>query len=226
MKAEVDLPWPLPDITLVNESFSLGAVVSNHHEAVQTTSLRKIPLAGQGTRALPAVLGADGTLTLTGNADQDFVGLKGKDGTVDVRWAGYLNGHFTNVRKVVFNGNDNDDNLTTDADFNIPIVANGGAGNDLLIGGSANDSLNGDAGNDELQGSGGNDTLNGGADNDLASGGEGDDVINGGTERDLLQGNAGNDRINGDDGVDAIEGGSGNDTLSGGEGFDAIYGGS
>ena len=45
-------------------------------------------------------------------------------------------------------------------------LADGGAGNDLLIGGTGNDTLIGGAGNDTLQGGAGNDTLIGGEGND------------------------------------------------------------
>ena len=231
-RAELDLPWPLPNITLFDTSFKLGDIASQHQEpttdpsANTFKSLRRIPLAGQGERALPATLLADGTLVITGTADRDYVGLKGRDGTVEVKWSGYRNGHFTGVKKVVFNGGDEDDNLTIDEAFNIPIEANGEGGDDYLMGGSANDTLNGGAGNDDLQGRAGNDLINAGEDNDNVDGGAGDDTINGGSGRDVLLGGAGHDRINGQDGIDAIEGGVGNDTLSGGNDFDAIYGGS
>ena len=44
----------------------------------------------------------------------------------------------------------------------IPVTANGGDGNDVLIGGAANDTLNGDAGDDVLIGGPGVDILDGG----------------------------------------------------------------
>lgn len=231
-RAELDLPWPLPNITLFDTSFKLGDIASQHQEPTTDPSsntfksLRRIPLAGQGERALPATLLADGTLVITGTADRDYVGLKGRDGTVEVKWSGYRNGHFTGVKKVVFNGGDEDDNLTVDEAFNIPIEANGEGGDDYLMGSSANDTLDGGAGNDDLQGRAGNDLINAGEGNDNVDGGTGDDTLNGGSDRDVLLGGAGHDRINGQDGIDAIEGGAGNDTLSGGNDFDAIYGGS
>ena len=53
----------------------------------------------------------------------------------------------------------------------------GGAGNDVLTGGSGADQLFGGAGNDTLLGKGGNDLLFGGAGNDTLVGGTGNDQV-------------------------------------------------
>src|SRR5260221_6549021 len=81
----------------------------------------------------------------------------------------------------------------------------GGAGNDVLTGGSGADQLFGGAGNDTLLGKGGNDLLFGGAGNDTLIGGTGDDQV---------FGEAGNDPLilNPGDGTDLFEGGDGTDT--------------
>lgn len=55
--------------------------------------------------------------------------------------------------------------------------ANGGSGNDQLIGNDANNTLLGNNGNDNLIGGGGNDILRGGYGNDNMSGGAGNDTI-------------------------------------------------
>lgn len=82
----------------------------------------------------------------------------------------------------------------------------GGAGNDVLTGGSAADQLFGQAGNDTLLGKGGNDFLFGGADNDTLTGGDADDQV---------FGESGNDRMiwNPGDDTDLNEGGAGVDTV-------------
>jgi Ca2+-binding RTX toxin-like protein len=89
----------------------------------------------------------------------------------------------------------------------------GGAGNDVLTGGSGADELFGGAGNDTLFGKGGNDLLFGGAGNDTLIGGDGDDQV---------FGEAGNDRMiwNPGDDSDLFEGGDGVDTaeVNGGNG--------
>src|SRR3977135_4185611 len=89
----------------------------------------------------------------------------------------------------------------------------GGAGNDVLTGGSGADLLFSGAGNDTLLGKGGNDLLFGGAGNDTLVGGTGDDQV---------FGEAGNDRMiwNPGEGTDLMEGGDGTDTaeVNGGNG--------
>ncbi len=81
---------------------------------------------------------------------------------------------------------------------------------DILIGGSGNETLN--AGDDILIGNAGNDILNGGEGNDILVGGVGDDTLNGDAGNDTLYGGAGNDTLNGGAGNDVMYGGTGNDT--------------
>jgi Ca2+-binding RTX toxin-like protein len=89
----------------------------------------------------------------------------------------------------------------------------GGAGNDVLTGGSGGDQLFGQDGNDTLLGKGGF---------DLLFGGEGDDTLTGGDADDQVFGQGGNDRMiwNPGDDSDLNEGGEGIDTteVNGGNG--------
>jgi len=93
----------------------------------------------------------------------------------------------------------------------------GGAGNDVLTGGSGADFLFGQAGNDTLLGKGGFDLLFGGADNDTLTGGDGDDQV---------FGEAGDDRMiwNPGDDTDLNEGSAGIDTVevNGGNGAEVF----
>jgi Ca2+-binding RTX toxin-like protein len=93
----------------------------------------------------------------------------------------------------------------------------GGAGNDVITGGSGNDLLFGQAGNDTLSGRGGKDVLLGGTNSDTLVGGDGDDQS---------FGDAGNDRIvwNPGDDTDLNEGGNGIDTIevNGGNGAETF----
>ncbi len=125
----------------------------------------------------------------------------------------------------------------------VPLLADGGAGDDVLTGGSGNDELLGGPGNDIISGGGGddllvgeagNDRIGGGAGKDSILGGAGNDVISGGAGNDSVLGGAGNDVISGDadadtvlgeDGNDRIDGGAGNDILLGDAGNDVILGG-
>ena len=57
------------------------------------------------------------------------------------------------------------------------LTADGGSGDDVIIGGAGNDVLRGGAGDDVILGNDGNDTLDGGAGNDVLIGGNGTDVL-------------------------------------------------
>ena len=87
VRSELKLPWPLPDITLFDASFSIGDLSNDQRDAVQTSSLRKFALAGQGLKVLPAVMQGD-TLIITGTSDRDFISLSGRDGTVEAKSPG------------------------------------------------------------------------------------------------------------------------------------------
>jgi serralysin len=113
--------------------------------------------------------------------------------------------------------------------------ANGGSGNDTIVGNSANNLLNGNSGNDTIYGGAGNDTINGGDGNDLIYLGDGDDYLNitslgndtfyGGNGNDFIWGYTGNETYYGEAGNDTLRGSSGNDTINGGAGADSLDGG-
>ncbi len=93
--------------------------------------------------------------------------------------------------------------------------AEGGTGNDLLVGSVGANQLVGNGGDDTLVGQGGNDDLQGGAGNDTViwSIGDGSDVINGGTETGadtaIINGDGGNQIITitaGDNDLDPLNG--------------------
>ncbi|MDD2370011.1 MAG: hypothetical protein PHQ90_11980, partial [Sulfuricurvum sp.] len=81
--------------------------------------------------------------------------------------------------------------------------ANGGAGNDTIVGSSSSDYIVGGSGNDTLYGNNGNDTLIGGDGNDYLLGNDGNDTLIGGD---------GNDYLDGGNGTNVMAGGLGNDT--------------
>ncbi len=62
-----------------------------------------------------------------------------------------------------------------------------GAGNDIVKGSEAANTLYGQSGDDELFGKGGDDLLKGGAGNDWLSGGKGSDKITGGLGKDVFE---------------------------------------
>jgi Ca2+-binding RTX toxin-like protein len=117
------------------------------------------------------------------------------------------------VRHIVFQGAHGNDNLYNST--NLPATMFGGAGLDLLVGGSATD------------------LIFGGADVDELHGGAGDDLLEGGDARDFLYGEAGSDTLDGGAGDDYLWGGfnpyydpiedNATDFLVGGTGRDTFY---
>lgn len=123
------------------------------------------------------------------------------------------------------NGVGNSGVNVTDVYFDAPLLDDGQAGDDSLLGGAGDDAIFGEDGNDTLIGGTGNDRLVGGAGDDSVLGGDGYDRIEGGAGSDLIDGGAGRDVLFGEDGDDTIQGGSGNDAIFAGAGNDLVDGG-
>ncbi len=98
----------------------------------------------------------------------------------------------------------------------------GDARENVLYGGTGDETIEAKGANDVVFAGAGNDTLKGGSGNDLLQGGEGKDVLRGGDGRDLLDGGTGGDEIVAGKGSDVIAGGQGNDTVRTGSGADII----
>jgi Ca2+-binding RTX toxin-like protein len=73
------------------------------------------------------------------------------------------------------------------------VRADGGAGNDVLLGGDGDDVLSGGDGADVIFAGSGDNVAFGGAGDDVLRGEEGDDFLDGGAGDDILIGNAGDD---------------------------------
>lgn len=91
------------------------------------------------------------------------------------------------------------------------VFVRSGEGDDVIVGGAANDALSGEQGNDFIDGGAGNDLIRGHRGQDLLLGGAGDDIMDGGVEDDSLSGGDGNDLLTGSQGVDTLDGGAGTD---------------
>ncbi len=89
------------------------------------------------------------------------------------------------------------------------------AGNDVILGTAAANTVNGGGGRDTICGLGGPDTLSGGAAADKVFGGNGNDVANGGGGVDTLEGGNNNDRLNGGPQRDTCRGQAGTDSATG-----------
>src|SRR4051794_684323 len=177
------------------------------------------------------------TVTVAGSTNPDAVTLTAAGSVVTVSDpAGVINGGGCsspvgtsidcgpNATAVTATLGDGPDTLFAGTPFNIPIDADGGAGNDVLIGGDANDTLIGGDGIDLINGAGGDDQISGGTGADTLSGGDGRDRLSGGDDDDLLSGDAGDDTLDGNDGEDFLSGGDDADELDGGDGDDAVAG--
>ncbi len=189
-------------------------------------------------------------LTLGGSAGNDIfsvarVMLPGGEairvqefGNPPVRWFPTATQPIVSVVSDLRAGNDT---LTLGSDVDIPLVANGGPGNDSITGGSAKDTIQGGEDGDTIVGNAGDDALDG---DDPALPNSGPDTIHGGEGKDIIHGYLGNDFLYGDgeddwiyggqdsddhiegaDGVDHLFGEGGNDTILGDEGTDVISGG-
>lgn len=99
-------------------------------------------------------------------------------------------------------------------------LADGGTGNDTIIGNGGDNTIYGNDGFDELKGGNGNDTLDGGNSGDRLFGQNGDDFLTGGDGNDLLSGGNGADIIFGGAGRDTIYFDHLDTTVSGGAGYD------
>jgi Ca2+-binding RTX toxin-like protein len=114
------------------------------------------------------------------------------------------------------------------SDFGLVIRAAAGSevvgtpGDDVLYGGTGDETLTAKGGNDYLYGDIGDDLLKGGGGNDVLQGGDGADALRGGKGQNVLDGGAGDDLIFGGKGSSLIVGGTGNDTIRTGSGSDVI----
>lgn len=127
---------------------------------------------------------------------------------------------------VFFFGYGGDDSFAAN-NVTLRVTANGGDGNDYLLGSYAADNLSGGEGNDTVRGGGGNDNLYGNGGADEIFGYDGHDLLDGGLGADYLEGEAGNDIIKcgADYEANNVFGGTGNDTIEGSYGDDALNGG-
>ena len=144
----------------------------------------KITANPAGTNPVSATLsGSD--LVITGSRQNDVVtvGLDRSGDQIVVRSGQQVIGRFDTVAvgTIRFNGYAGDDFFAVDRRIDATVVADGGAGNDIIIGGGGSNIEIGGPGNDVLIGGPGRDILIGGTGQDLLFGGRGDDILIGGT---------------------------------------------
>jgi Ca2+-binding RTX toxin-like protein len=196
----------------------------------------------QATEAMISGVGVkDGVLYIIGTSDDDHVSVNQERKGIKVH-ADFLPGpsHFKifpdkDIRRIEIYLGDGNDHAQIAGNIDLPVLMNGGGGNDylnagrgptVLIGGAGDDKLKGGTGNNIIIGGAGNDELEGGCGDDLLMGGDGKDTLKGGAGDDYLLGGDGNDLLLGESGNDTMWGGEGNDLLKGESGHDKLYGGS
>lgn len=148
----------------------------------------------------------NGELIVVGSDDGDVLEVVRGSGNTLVVWAnGERLGQFdAAVTAIVVDGGDGDDLIWISLLIDVDAEVYGGAGNDLISGGSGDDRIFGEGGHDLILGNHGNDRLDGGG---------GDDLLFGGIGHDVLLGGMGDDWLFGGPGVDDLDGGPGHDHL-------------
>lgn len=143
-------------------------------------------------------------IALFPTAGGDFISVNQSGNNLTINFNGVIiTRDVAGVSRFAIAGGNGDDTILADASVTIPLLINGGSGNDSIVGGS---------GNDTIDGGGNNDTIDGGAGADLLEGGDGNDRLVGNTQNDTMFGQAGNDTMVGNGGLDIFDGGTGIDT--------------
>ncbi|HIG30481.1 MAG TPA: calcium-binding protein, partial [Verrucomicrobiales bacterium] len=127
----------------------------------------------------------------TVDGKENFI-ISGSDGTVNIEFDNfYLT--YTGVTHVVADGGAGNDVLDASRLHDVTVEFDGGSGKDVLLAGSAGGVLRGGDGDDRLTGSKQDDMLYGGAGDDRLTALGGNDLLNGGTGDDNVRGGPGDD---------------------------------
>lgn len=203
----------------------------------------------QGEDGIDTVKGGSGNDSLSGGAGNDVIDGQGssgdrlvEQGDVDftltsTTLTGLGTDSLTSIEQAYLTGGDGANELNASG-VTIPVTLLGGAGDDILTGGTLGDYIGGGDGTDEVRQTVGSQTLTDssltGAGTDTLSsieqaslgGGSGNDTIDASTFSGsvTIVGGAGNDVLTGGYGEDNIRGDAGIDTLVGGDGFDLVDG--
>ncbi len=140
-------------------------------------------------------LSAKGTLSLRGTNASETIDLRirGKDGRLIARVGDAIQSfNPSKVKRISIYGFGGNDSITVGSNIR-GIFADGGAGNDTILGGDGDDSVFAGGGKDYVLGGLGDDTLAGNGGNDTLSGAAGDDQLFGGPDADTITGGKGED---------------------------------
>lgn len=135
-------------------------------------------LNARGTLNLlsPASITVNGDLN--GMATNDSIVVNHDSTSVEVVVNGVTQVHRlkAGVTNIALNGLGGNDTIQVSSTLTIPVIINGGSGNDTVYGGAGNDLVYGSDGNDTMYGRDGNDQFFGGAGADVFDGGNGFDT--------------------------------------------------
>src|SRR4051812_9365446 len=128
------------------------------------SELKQVAIDLGGTPGVPGGDGQADTITIDGTAGDDAITIKNVNGVIIVSGLGadIAITNFEAGDHLVINGLGGDDVIEASGLSGMLLTANGGDGDDILIGGFGNDFLNGGAGDDVLIGGPGQDVLDGG----------------------------------------------------------------
>ena len=175
----------------------------------------------------PRRLFAAAPLVINGTAGHDVIELTQTASAYVVTVNGVAATHpFGNVSNIDVKCGDGDD-VVLATTLMLGFYADGGNGNDAILGGHGADTFLGAAGKDVLYGGPNNDRVNGAGGNDKVLGEAGADRVYGGDGNDYIDGGSSNDRIYLNDGFDTAFGSGGNDIFYAIDRTkDELYGGS
>jgi Ca2+-binding RTX toxin-like protein len=134
------------------------------------TDVKNVALDLSGTLGSGSGDGQADTVVINGTNANDVINITETNGVVTVSGLAEtvtISG-FDAADRIVINGLGGDDVINASGlGADVLLTANGGDGNDVLLGGTGNDTLNGEAGDDILLGGGANNVLNGGSGNNV-----------------------------------------------------------
>jgi Ca2+-binding RTX toxin-like protein len=124
----------------------------------------------ESRQMMSSTLGADGTLVISGTANNDTINITRSGNTLKLRDNAQTRTFVvTQVRSIIATLGAGNDTLASDNSVTQPMTISGGAGNDTISGGAANDQFFGQEGDDTL--------IPSGRGADVVSGGEGSDTV-------------------------------------------------
>lgn len=200
------------ETTNVAGTNAINLTGNNQNNVIYGNAGNNVLAGGDGS---DYIYGMGGTDTINGGAGDDYLYVDSADDVVIEASGGGYDQLFSSVSYTLASGVYVDvlrtDNLLGTGNINLTANDNGV----FVIGNAGNNILTGGTGDDTLSGYGGSDVYYGGAGNDTIAGAGGDEIMDGGTGADNMYAMAGNDIYYVDNVGDVVTeySGEGNDTI-------------